>query len=71
MGADVARQIEKLLVGEVGRRHAEQDPLIGGVGRQRRAPVLADQRLDRRQVDDVERRRRASTLIVAPSTALK
>ena len=60
MGAQVARQIEELLGREVGRRNAMQDLLIGGVGRFRRAPVLADQRLDRRPVDDVERIERAA-----------
>jgi len=34
-----------------------QHLLIGGVRRRGRAPVLADQRLDRRAVDDVDSRR--------------
>jgi hypothetical protein len=41
-------------------RHALEDLLIGGVGRLGRAPVLADQGLDRRPVDDVERIERAA-----------
>ena len=39
---------------------ALEDLLIGRVGRLGRAPVLADQRLDRRPVDDVERIERAA-----------
>ena len=60
MGAQVARQIEKLVGREVGGGDALEDLLIGGVGRFRRAAVLADQRLDRRAVDDVERIERAA-----------
>ena len=55
MGADVARQVQKLVGGEIGGRNAVQHLLIGRVGRLGRAPVLADQRLDRRAVDHVER----------------
>ena len=55
MGAQVARQIEKLVGREVGGGDALEDLLIGGVGRFRRPSVLADQGLDRRPVDDVER----------------
>ena len=58
----VARQIEEFVGREVGRRHAVQHLLIGGIGRLGRAPVLADQRLDRRPVDDVERVERAPRL---------
>ena len=54
MGADVARQVQKLVGGEIRRRHAVQHLLIGGVGRVGRAAVLADQGLDRRPIDDVE-----------------
>ena len=57
---DVARQIEKLVGGEIGRRHAMQDLLIGRIRRFRRAPVLSDQRLDRRPVDHVQRIERAA-----------
>ena len=60
MGAEVARQIEKLDGGEVGGGDALEDLLVGGIGRLGRAPVLADQRLDRRPVDNVERIERAA-----------
>ena len=63
MDARVARQIEEFVGREVGRRHAVQHLLIGGVGRLRRAAVLADQRLDGRSVDDVERIKRAAARI--------
>jgi hypothetical protein len=63
MSAQVARQVEQLLVREVGRRNAMQDLLIGWVGRFRRPPVLADQGLDRRPVDDVERIERAAARV--------
>ncbi len=36
--AHVARQIEQFVGGEVGRRHAVQDLLVGGVGRVGRTP---------------------------------
>jgi len=42
MGADVARQVQKLVGGEIRRRHAGQHLLIGGVGRLGRAAVLAN-----------------------------
>src|SRR5208282_1885367 len=61
--AHVARQIEQFVGGEVGRRHAVQDLLVGGVGRLGRTPVLADQRLDGRPVDDVERIERAAARV--------
>jgi hypothetical protein len=48
VGAHVARQVEKLVGGEVGRRHAVERLLIGRVGRLRRAPILGDQGLDGR-----------------------
>ena len=54
MGADVAREIEQLVGGEIGGGHAVQHLLIGGVGRLGRAAVLADERRDGRAVDDVE-----------------
>ena len=54
MRTHVARQIEEFLDGEVGGGDPFQDPLIGRVGRLGRASVLADERLDRRPVDDVE-----------------
>ena len=60
MGAEVAWQIEELDGGEVGGGDALEDLLVGGIGRLGRAPVLADQRLDRRPVDDVERIERAA-----------
>jgi hypothetical protein len=63
MGAHVARQIEKLLGREVGGGDAFEDLLVGRVGRLGRAPVLADQRLDRRRVDDVERIERAAAIV--------
>ena len=63
MRADVARQVEKLVGGEIGRRHAVQHLLIGRVGRLGRAPVLADQRLDRRAVDHVERIERSGAVV--------
>jgi hypothetical protein len=56
MHARVARQIEEF----VGRGHAVQHLLVGRVGRLRRTPVLADERLDGRPVDDVERIERAA-----------
>jgi hypothetical protein len=59
MGAEVARQIEEFDGGEVGGRDALEDLLVGRIGRLGRTPVLADQRLDRRAVDDVERVKRA------------
>jgi hypothetical protein len=55
MRADVARQIEQLISREVGGWDPLEDLLVGGIRRLGRAPVLADQRLDRRSVDDVER----------------
>ena len=58
VGAKVAREIEKLVGREVGCGDPLEDLLIRGVWRFRRAPVLADQRLDRRPVDDVERIKR-------------
>jgi len=63
MGAHVARQIEKLLGREVGGWDPFEDLLVGRVGRLRRAPVLADQRLDCRSVDDVERVERAAAIV--------
>ena len=63
MGAEVARQIEELDGGEVGGGDALEDLLVGGIGRLGRAPVLADQRLDRRPVDDVERIERAAAIV--------
>jgi hypothetical protein len=60
MGAKVAWQIEELFGGEVGGGDALEDLLVGRIGRLGRAPVLADQRLDRRAVDDVERIERAA-----------
>ncbi len=63
MGAEVARQIEKLDGGEVGGGDALEDLLVGGIGRLGRAPVLADQRLDRRPVDNVERIERAAAIV--------
>jgi hypothetical protein len=60
MGAEVARQIEELDGGEVRGGDALEDLLVGRIGRLGRAPVLADQRLDRRPVDDVERIERAA-----------
>ena len=54
MRADVARQIEQLVRGEISRRHAVQHLLIGRVRRLGRAAVLADQRRDRRAVDHIE-----------------
>jgi hypothetical protein len=62
--ARIARQIEEFFGREVGGRDALEDLLVGGIGRLGGAPVLADQRLDRRPVDDVERIERAA----APST---
>jgi len=53
--AQVARQVEELRVGEVGGGRPVEDLLIGGVRGQRWRAVLADERLDRRPVDDVER----------------
>jgi hypothetical protein len=55
VGAKVARQIEELLGREVGGGNALEDLLVGRIGRLGRAPVLADQRLDRRPADDVKR----------------
>ena len=63
MGAKVARQIEELLSREVGGGDALEDLLIGGIRRLGRAPVLADQRLDRRPIDDVERIERAAAIV--------
>jgi len=63
MGAHVARQIEELFGGEVGGWDPFEDLLVGGIGRLGRAPVLADQRLDRRPVDDVERIERAAAIV--------
>jgi hypothetical protein len=60
MGARIARQIEELFGREVGGGDALEDLLVRRIGRLRRAPVLADQRLDRRPVDDVERIERAA-----------
>ena len=57
MGAEVARQIEQFDGGEVGGGDALEDLLVGRVGRLGRASVFADQRLDRRPVDNVERSR--------------
>ena len=50
--ARIAREIDQLVGGEIGGGHAVQHLLIGGLGRLGRAPVLADQRLDRGAVDD-------------------
>ena len=63
MGAQIARQIEQLLGREVGGRDPLEDLLVGRIGRLGRAPVLADQRLDRRPVDDVERIERAAAIV--------
>ena len=63
MGARIARQIEELLGGEVGGRDALEDLLVGRIGRLGRASVLADQGLDRRPVDDVERIERAAAIV--------
>jgi hypothetical protein len=63
MGAEVARQIEELDGGEVGRGDALEDLLVGRIGRLGRAPVLADQRLDRRPIDNVERVERAAAIV--------
>jgi hypothetical protein len=63
MGAQVARQIEQLEGGEVGGRDALEDLLVSGIGRLGRTPVLADQRLDRRPVDDVKRTERAAAIV--------
>jgi len=60
--AHVAGQIDELVGREVGRWDSLEDLLIGGVGRLGRAPVLADQRLDRRAIDDVERIERAAAI---------
>ena len=60
MGAHVARQIKELFSREICGWDPLEDLLVGGIGRLRRAPVLADQRLDRRPVDDVERIERAA-----------
>jgi transposase len=43
MRARVARQIEKFVGTEIRRRHAVWRLLVGGIGRVRRAAVLADQ----------------------------
>jgi hypothetical protein len=48
VGADVPRQVEQLVGGEVGGGDAVKDLLIGGIGRLGRAAVLADQRRDGR-----------------------
>ena len=61
--AHIARQIEELYGGEIGGGDALEDLLIGGIGRLGRASVLADQRLDRRPVDDVERIERAAAIV--------
>jgi hypothetical protein len=63
MRAHVARQIEELFSREVGGGDALEDLLVGGIGRLGRAPALADQRLDRRPVDDVERIERAAAIV--------
>ena len=63
MGARIAWQIEELLGREVGGRDPLEDLLVGWIGRLGRAPVLADQRLDRRPVDDVERVERAAAIV--------
>jgi hypothetical protein len=63
MSTEVARQIEQLLCREVGGGDALEDLLVGGIGRLGRAPILADQRLDRRPVDDVERIERAAAIV--------
>ena len=58
VGARVARQIKQLLGREIGGRNPFEDLLIGGIGRLGEAPVLTDERLDRRPVDHVERIKR-------------
>jgi hypothetical protein len=63
MGARIAWQIEELLGREVCGRDPLEDLLVGWIGRLGRAPVLADQRLDRRPVDDVERVERAAAIV--------
>ena len=40
MRAQVARQIQQLVGGKIGRREAMQDLLVGGVGRLGRAPIV-------------------------------
>jgi hypothetical protein len=59
VSAHIARQVEQFVAGEIGGRNAVQHLLIGRIRRFWRAPVLADQRLDRRAVDDVEAVERA------------
>ena len=59
--AHVAHQVQHLFAGEVHGRDAVQHLLISGVGRIGRAPVVANQRRDRRAVDDVERIERTVT----------
>jgi hypothetical protein len=63
MSAQVARQIEELDGGEVSGRDALEDLLVGRIGRLGRAAVLADQRLDRRSIDNVERIERAAAIL--------
>jgi hypothetical protein len=63
MRAHVARQIEELLGREVGGWDPFEDLLVGRIGRLGRASVLADQRLDCRSVDDVERIERAAAIV--------
>jgi hypothetical protein len=57
------RTQEELLGREVGGGDAFEDLLIGRVRRLGRAPVLADQRLDRRPVENIERVERAAAVI--------
>jgi hypothetical protein len=47
MGAEVARQIEELDGGEVGRGDALEDLLVGWIGRLGRPPVLVSAKLQR------------------------
>ncbi len=54
MDARVAREVQQFVARKIGGGNAVQDLLIGGVRRLGGAPVLADERGDRRPVDDVE-----------------
>ena len=59
MGAEVAREIQEFYGGKVGGGDPFEDLLVGRIGRLGRPPVLADQRLDRRPVDDPSTQRGA------------
>ncbi len=63
MGADVARQVEELVGRKIRRRNTVEHLLKGWIGGLGRPTVLADQRLDRRAVDDVERMKGAGARV--------